>query len=64
MDIVEVLSSDSDDQHRSFHSDGKESLNTEVHKTKTIKKYYEPISEAGRVYRFEDNPAEYKRMRK
>ncbi len=44
MDIVEVLSSESEEPRHSSHSDGKETVNTESHKTKTIKKYYEPIT--------------------
>lgn len=52
MDIVDVLSSESEDAHQSHNSDGKETVISESHKTKTIRKYYEPITEGGKLYRF------------
>ena len=66
MDIVEVFSSESDDNHHSANSDGKETVTTEgtKNKTKNIKKHYEPFTEGGKLYKYEDNPNEYKRMRK
>ncbi len=57
MDLVEVFSSDSDDNRHSYTSEGDKTITTEAHKTKTIKKYYEPINEGGKTYKFEDNPA-------
>lgn len=57
MDLVEVFSSDSDDNRHSYTSEGDKTITTEAHKTKPIKKYYEPISEGGKTYKFEDNPA-------
>lgn len=56
MDIVDVFSSESDEGRRSHRSDGKETISTESHKTKTIRKTYEPFTEAGQVYKYEDNP--------
>jgi hypothetical protein len=66
MDILDVLSSESEENQQSSHSDGKDTVHTDSNKSKTknIKKNYEPISEAGKTYRYEDNPQEYKRMRK
>lgn len=52
MDIVDVLSSDSEDPQHSHNSDGKETVISESHKTKTIRKCYEPINEGGKLYRF------------
>lgn len=33
-------------------------------KTKNIKKKYDPIEENGKVYHYEDDPSEYKKVRK
>lgn len=65
MDIAEAFSSESEPDH-SLNSEGRETITTESHrdKTKNIRKKYEPLLDAGKLYRFEDNPAEYKRLRK
>lgn len=44
MDIVDVFSSESEDNSHSANTDGKETIHSESHKTKTIKKYYEPLT--------------------
>ena len=57
MDIVDVFSSDSEDNQRSINSEGKETVHSQTHRTKAIKKHYEPVTEGGKTYKFEDNPA-------
>lgn len=70
MDIVDAFSSESDDNHQSHNSEGRETISTESHrhseaaKTKNIKKRYEPIMDGGKLVKYEDNPTEYKRLRK
>ena len=64
MDLGEVFSSESEENQNSYNSSGKETINTEKTKTKGIKKYYEPINDGGKVYKYEDNPSEYKKLRK
>ena len=61
MDIDSALSNESDD-----HSHGKDTIHsqTDSHKTKNIRKFYQPIIEGGVEYRFEDDPEKYKRLRK
>lgn len=69
MDVIDFFSSESEDNNHS-HSDGRETISTDTDhrphdiKTKSIKKNYEPLHEGGKVFRYEDNPTEYKRMRK
>lgn len=65
MDIDEAFSSESEGMDRSLNSDGRETT-TDAHpiKTKNIRKKYEPLSDGAKLVRFEDNPTEYKRLRK
>jgi hypothetical protein len=65
MDIDEAFSSQSEDMERSLNSDGRETT-TDANplKTKNIRKKYEPLSDGAKLVRFEDNPSEYKRLRK
>jgi hypothetical protein len=68
MDLSDAFSSDSEEQNHSLNSEGRDTITTESHrldsKTKNIKKKYEPIVDGGKVCRFEDNPSEYKKLRK
>ena len=56
MDILDVFSSDSEDHNHSINTEGKQTVHSESHKTKSIKKYYEPLIEGGKTYRYEENP--------
>jgi hypothetical protein len=63
MDLFDYFSEEEDDQEHELQSDGVNNTistdldrNTTVSKTKNIKKKYEPIHDAGRVYRYEDDP--------
>lgn len=68
MDIDQAFSSESDEGNHSLRSEGRDTVTTQSHrddkKTKNIKKKYQPIVDGGKVCRFEDDPAEYKRLRK
>ena len=70
MDVLDYLSDQEENEYHQESSDGVNNTPSTdlsksfVPKTKTIKKKYEPIQDCNKVYRYEDDPEEYKRARK
>ena len=57
-EIYEEHSEDDDDD------DDDEEIDSPIVKKVRVQKYYEPIADGNKVYRYDDDPYEYKRARK